>query len=385
MRTSRLLLVAALGGLVLAGLALAAPAPRTLRTTTQVTGLAMDGPNVAVATAWARGHCERVVAWNPLRPSLKALGRTTPCDETSTGRGIIYQAISGQRVAWIWDGGGNSHDSVLWTASLDKPQTTHRLLMATRSIDSGAGGYVGDLRGSGSLLVYGTWNVCDQGEPASDPCPAGVTPGTIFNSRLWRIDGTSTKKLIASAPDELAPVAVSAGRILLARGDGSVEVRNPDGSIVSTLALDQPVLQATLGPKNVILAVRQFATPPLKARLVFQVYDLQGELVRTLTPPLAAQTLGAQRCSFPTGSSQSACLTPYARLRFSDADATRLVYVLDRTVHVMRLADGKDTTYGTALRAPVFAQLEPAGLVYAYAATGRTQGRVQFVPAAKLR
>jgi hypothetical protein len=378
------LLVAALGGLVLAGFAFAA-APRTLRTTTQVTGLAMDGPNVAVATAWSRGHCERVVAWNPLRPTLKAIGRAASCDETSTGRGILYQSVSGRRVAWIWDGGGNSHDSVLWTASLDQPQATHRLLTTTRDVDSGAGNYVGDLRGSGSLLVYATWSVCDQGEPASHPCPAGVLPGAIYNSKLWRIDGLTTKKLIASDPGELAPVAVSAGRILVARPDGSLEVRGSDGRIVATISVDQPVLGAALGPKNVILAVRRLGgAPPLKAKTEFQVFDLAGEFVRTLAAPAAAQAVGLQRCSFPTGSSQSACLMPSARLRLSDADATRLVYVLDRTVHVLNLASGRDRSYGTALRAPVFAQLEPAGLVYSYATTGRTQGRVEFVPAAKL-
>ncbi len=383
MRNIRLVLVAALGGLVLAGLALAAPAPRTLRTTTPVTGLAMDGPTVAVATAWARGHCERVVAWNPLGPSLKALGRTTSCEETSTGRGILYQAVSGKRVAWIADGGGNSHDSLLWAASLAKPQAATRLAFATRSIDSGAGTNVGYLHGSGSLLVYATWSVCDEGEPASHPCPVGVSPGAIYNSKLWRIDGTSAKKLIASAPDQLAPIAVSGGKILVARGDGSFEVRGVDGRIVTTLATDQPVLQAMLGPKNVILAARAPSVPPQKTKLEYQVYDLQGELVRTLPAP--TQILTTPRCQFPMGSTAAACLSPAARLRFSDADATRLVYVLDRTVHLMQLASGKEKTWAGTARAPVLAQLEPAGLVYAYGTSGRTQGRVQFVPAAKLR
>ena len=174
---------------MLAGLAFAAPVPRTLLTTTPVTGLAMDGQTVAVATAWSRGHCERVVAWNPLGPSLKALGRTTSCEETSTGRGILYQAVSGKRIAWIADGGGNSHDSVLWAASLDKPQAATRLAFTTRDIDSGAGTNVGDLHGSGSLLVYATWQCATRASRRLIACPVGV-PGTIYNSKLWRIDGT---------------------------------------------------------------------------------------------------------------------------------------------------------------------------------------------------
>lgn len=386
MRTQRFLLVAALGGLVLAGVALAAPAPRLLRTSTPVSGLAMDGSTVAASTAWARGHCERVVAWNPLRPSLKALGRATPCDETSTGRGILYQAVAGKRVAWVADGGGNAHDSQLFVASLDKPQVTRRLAFTTYDIDSGDGTYVGHVHGSGSLLVYATWTVCDTGDVGVKRCPGTDLPGTIVNAKLWRIEGTTGKKLIASADDELAPIAVAAGRILVARADGTLELRAADGHVLQTFAFDQPPLQAALGPKQLVVAVRDTSTLPLpKAKLEYRVYDLAtGALVRTLAPPADAQAATAPRCSFPTGSSPAACLTHAARLRFQDADATRLVFVLGSTVHVLGLTNGKDMTYAGG-HGTVLAQLEAPGLVYSYGTTGRTQGRVQFTPAAKLR
>ncbi|MGZ8694241.1 MAG: hypothetical protein ACXWYS_02250 [Gaiellaceae bacterium] len=386
MGTQRLLLVAALGGLVLAGLALAVPAPRLLRTSTPVSGLAMDGSTVAVATAWGRGHCERVVAWSPLRPSLKALGRAARCEETSTGRGILYQAVAGKRVAWVTDGGGNAHDSQLFVTSLDRPQVTRRLAFTTYNIDSGDGTYVGHVHGSGSLLVYATWTVCDTGEVGVKRCPGAPVPGTIVNAKLWRIEGATGKKLIASADDELAPIAVGAGRILVARADGSLEVRAADGHVLQTFTFDQPPLQAALGPKQLVVAVRDTSTLPLpKAKLEFRVYDLAtGALVRTLTPPADAQTATAPRCSFPTGSSPAACLTPAARMRFQDVDATRLAFVLGSTVHLMRLAGGADKSY-RGDRGTVLAQLAAPGLVYAYGTGGRTQGRVQFIPAAKLR
>ena len=143
------------------------------------------------------------------------------------------------------------------------------------------------------------------------------------------------------------------------------------------------MLQAALGPKNVVLAARVPSVPPQKTKLEYQVYDLQGELVRTLPAP--TQILTTPRCRFPIGASPAACLSSAGRLRFQDADATRLVYVLDSTVHLMQLANGKEKTYAGTARAPVYAQLEAAGLVYASGTSGRTQGRVQFVPAAKLR
>ncbi len=75
--------------------------------------------------------------------------------------------------------------------------------------------------------------------------------------------------------------------------------------------------------------------------------------MRALATPLAAQTVGLQRCSYPTGASQSACLTPYARLRLSDADATRVAYVLDRTVHLMNLTSGMSKLEASTVCAPL--------------------------------
>jgi hypothetical protein len=382
----RLLLAAALGGLVLTALASASSPARFLRTTTAVEGLAMDGSTVALSTAWSAGHCEREVAWNPVRSSLRPLGRTGSCEATSTGRGILGQAIAGSRVAWVRDGGGNQHDSQLLVATLAKPRTAHQLATATRDIDTGAGDTIGHLHGDGSLLVYATWSVCDGGETPFRRCPAGVTPGTIYNAKLWRILGTTGKKLLASEQDELAPIAVAAGRILVQRASGALELRAADGRIVQTFTFEAPVLQATLGPKDLVVAVRDTTNRELpKGRLVFQVYDAAtGAPKRTLSPPPSALLTIVPRCSFPVGSSPAACVLPQARLRFQDADASRFVYVLDTTVRVVRFADGTEQTIGTIGRSPVFAQLEPAGLVYAYRMTTRLKGRVQFVPARDL-
>jgi hypothetical protein len=384
-KLQRLLLAAALCGLVPAALASASPAP-FLRTTTAIEGLAMDGTNVAISTAWSRGHCEREIVWNPVRPSLRALGRAGSCDATSTGRGITFQAVAGTRVAWVKDGGGNQHVSQLYVTSLATPKTVRLLASATRDIDSEAGDSVGYVQGDGTLLVYATWSVCDAGETPFRRCPAGVTPGTIYNSRLWRISGTTGKQQIASAPDELAPIAVSAGRILLQRTSGELEVRAADGHVLRAFTFESPPLQAALGPKELVVAVQDTSNRELpKSHVVFQVYSVStGELERTLPAPLTAP-LTPPRCTLPVAASPAACASPAGRLRMQDSDAARFVYVLDTTVHVTRLADGGDQLFATVGRAPIFAQLEPAGLAYAYRMTTRLKGRVEFVPAKELR
>jgi hypothetical protein len=379
----RLVLALAVAGVLAAAASAASSKPRTLPTSTPVSGLATNGSTVAIATAWSASHCERLVAWNPVRASLRGVGKGGRCDETSTGRAIVAQAIAGTRVAWIADGGGNSHDAVLSTASLTKPSVTHRLLVATRDVDSGAGSWVGALQGAGSLLVYATWSVCDTGEPASRPCPAGATPGTPYNAKLWRIDGLTKRTLIASAPDGLFPVTVAAGRILVARGDGtSFELRGADGRVLQTYEPDGEAIAATLGPKEVVLAARAAFNPPLtKARLQFQVYNAAtGALERTLAAPPTSLVITAPRCSYPLGGPAAVCAAPPARLRFANADATRFAYVFDTAVHVARLDGTRDSSLQPAGAAPVFAALHGAGLVYSYRVDGGVQGRVQYLP-----
>ena len=187
----------------------------------------------------------------PCARSLVGLGKGGRCDQTSTGRGIAGQAIAGTRVAWIADGGGNQHDAVLYTASLAKPAVTHRLLLATRNIDSGAGNWIGALQGAGSLLVYATWSVCDTGEPAFRPCPAGVTPGHGLQREALahrRADGRGADRLGAG---RVLPGRRGRRRILVARGDGtSFELRGADGHVIQTYQPDAEVLQATLGTKG---------------------------------------------------------------------------------------------------------------------------------------
>ena len=385
MKLQRLLLAAAACGLALTALASASPA-RFLRTTTEVDGLAMDGSTVAISTAWSAGHCEREIIWNPVRPSLRALGRAGSCPQTSTGRAITFQAVAGARVAWVKDAGGNQHDSQLFVAALAKPKTARLLANANRDIDSGAGDTVGYARGDGSLLVYATWSLCDAGETPFKRCPAGVTAGTIYNAKLWRVVGTTGKQLIASAPDELAPIAVSAGRILVQRASGGLELRAAEGRVLRTFSFESAPLQAALGPRELVVAVRDTSNRELpKTRVVFQVYDVAtGALERTLPAPLTASPTPTP-CAFPVGASPAACVSPAARLRLQDADASRFVYVFGATVHVTRLVDGADQSFATIGLAPVSAQLEPAGLAYGYRMTTRLGGRVQFVPARELR
>ncbi len=379
-----------LGGILLAGLLAlagsAAPTARVLQTVTPVDGLAMDGSVVAVTTAFGMpGTCERTSAWNPVRPTLRPLGRGGRCDPTSTGRSIVWQAVAGSRVAWVTDAGGNQHETRLFVASLWEPRVARQLALATRDVDSGAGNYVGHLHGDGALLVYATWSVCDAGELPFKACPPGVEPGTIYNAKLWRIDGTSKRTLLASAADELAPLHVSAGRILVARENGSLEVRRTNGEVLQTFPYVRgEVRQAMLGPTDLIAGVAPDASDP-GGRLGLELYDPTSPVLIRVMNGAAGVPAVPPRCRYPVGSSPVACRSPLPRFRLVDLEARRLVSVLDTKVILTTLANGREQRFSAIGRTPVFAQLEAPGLAYSYRMTTRHKGRVQFVPASQLR
>ena len=73
-----------------------------------------------------------------------------------------------------------------------------------------------------------------------------------------------------------------------------------------------------------------------------------------------------------------------------DVERGVLAYAVGRTVDVVRLADGRAATFHPPAvtvpgRPPVFVQLEPPGLTYAYDLRGPLQGRIRFVPFGAIR
>ena len=297
--------------------------------------------------------------WNPKRRSTVFIGaRAGRYCSDARGSGILEEGIAGHRLAWVPYGAGHNSESWLLTATIRRPRSTARLTdTAVHNTDSGVGDYVGNVHGDGPLLVFNTWTKCETepDDPTYYPCPEQIPPRTVCvcSEELWRIVGGGMQ-LLASSSNELAVLSVAAGRILVRRADGSLELRRANGSLLRSFPF-QPgeVRAALLDASELVVLARTAAT-----RRTWRVYDpVSGEHERDLR----------------------------ARARATAADVERglLVYVVGRVVHVLRLADGREATF----RAPstVLAQLEPSGLFYAYQVRGRHKGRVRFVPFDEIR
>jgi len=151
----------------------------------------------------------------------------------------------------------------------------------------------------------------------------------------------------------LTVLSVAAGRILVQRADGSLELRRADGKLARAFRFERgQVLGAQLDASELVVLERA-------SGLRWRVYDSSsGELRRTLRAP--------------------------ARAMPADVERGLLVYTVGRVAHVLRLRDGHQKRFtAPAGTWQVLAQIEPAGLFYSYS-VGR-KGRVRFVPFNEIR
>ena len=313
---------------------------RVLRTATYVTGLAADGSLAAVSTTACGASQYQLYAWNPVRRSVVSMvsRHLRECGS----EWIDDAGIAGARLAWVPSGGGgNTSESWLVTAMTQKPRSTTRLTEGkVHSNDSGVGDSVGNVHGDGSLLVFNTWSVCER--IYEDSCPEGTPPGRFpsYNGKLWRIVG-GRKRLLVAGMDGLAVLSVAAGRILVGRANGSLELRRADGSLLRSFPFRRDEVRAALIDASRLVVLDHGSS------LTWRVYDLvSGEQKRVFAAP--------------------------GRAVAADVERGLLVYTVGRFVHVLRLADGRQRVFlapvvksrDDVYLQSVFAQIEPSGLFY---------------------
>ena len=283
---------------------------------------------------------------SPLTADGARAATAVPCPSTwDAGTGVLRReartcsytvgtAIAGEVVAWIDDEAGDTHDDPsVSTLSVRRAGAPTRQL-AVASHFGATGAQLGNLFGDGPLLVFNTWHESRSG---------------VTKARLWRADG-ARKTLVRSGGD-VRVVAVGGGRIATLRPDGRLTLLGADGERLRALSLGRGIEGVRLDAARLVVL----------RRAMLEVYDAaSGRLTRRL----------------PTR------LGPSGDLRLEDVDGGVAVYVAGLTIHLLRLSDGRDV----ALRledegSEAHAQLEPAGLFYAYDQAWTTKpGRLGFVP-----
>jgi hypothetical protein len=318
-----------------------------------IRALAMDGSRVAydVANPRGSGSGNKVLVWNLLTGKVTKVSgkRTDQADTTSTGYGVRELAIAGNRVAWIINQGGNTEsDDYLCTSSVASPKE-QKLAEAMRSgpDQSSPGDWITGLVGSGNVLAVNRWNVDEN--------------GSVTRARLDLIR-TNRLARIAAGPATILAQSADAGRIAVLRSDGTVGVYSTAGKLVLTVT-PSPTKKIALHGKYLVV---------LTTTRKLEVYDSHtGSRLKTLPVRGHAQ----------------------AAPQNLDVEANLAVYTVWPDVRIVNLKTRKDRVIGHMrgfyFYDRVFAQIEPAGVVYAGNVRNRPvkwseTGTVVFVPFARV-
>lgn len=167
--------------------------------------VASDGPYVAVAEGRSNHDCDRVSIWITSQKRVIKLGRTTSCEQTSTGNGIAGLTIARNRALWLHYAGGNIREWSLWTATTTN-RTPRRLAFATGEPDGP------------SPIVIGGGDFDRRQAQDEDVLPYAigrtVTVLSATGSRSYTWTAPSRVTALDSEPGVLI-VAVEDGRIFL--------------------------------------------------------------------------------------------------------------------------------------------------------------------------
>lgn len=348
MRAARVLsIVLALAiAAVVAGAAASASGVKIRSAGGPVNALAMNGYRAAYDVGNPRvshGTGNKVVVWDVRTGKGTVVsGRTTnAADITSTGRGVTGVAIAGPRVAWIVNGGGNTEsDDYLCLSTVTRPHE-RKISTAMRTGPDPyqlQGNWIGHLVGSANVLAVNRWTT--------------GRDGTITRAGL-DIIGTLGLKRAASGAATLAAGSAYGSRIAIVRSNGTVGIYSTGGRLLLSVTPPSVREVALTGTYLVTLT---------KARTL-EVYDAARGTHR--------KTLRTRGAALP------------ANLDVSNGVA---VYTAGRELHGASLTTGKDRVLATMSRGIKFAQLEPAGAVYAgnVFSRGRTLGTLTFVPFARV-
>jgi hypothetical protein len=255
-------------------------------------------------------------------------------------------ALAGTRATWRQISGGNTLETILRSASLERRSP---FIIGAGFATDGVGSFASKPVGDGTLAAFTLDRRCDangaENGRKENQCPPELKTGDIVEATVWRLGGrqrcggivtikTLTCTVVAKAPGELTVLAADAGRLALRTTSGT-RVLTADGRVVQ----DLPVR-----PLGAALSGNRLA---LRTESAVEVYDLRsGDLTTRL--PAASD------------------------LRLQDLDGDILVTASGGTVTLRKLGNGRTTTLHPGRTA--LGQLERPGLFVAGAR------RVTFMP-----
>jgi hypothetical protein len=255
-------IAAVLAASIVGGDAVGGPVTLAAPTRGRIIAFSQDGGRIA----WI-GYRERVhikTLWNG-RSAVIESERTFPGGAGGWPSGFREHllGLAGRRVVWNVRRGGNCLETLVYTATLDKP-SPRRIYSMGFCHDSGT--MPTGIAGDGVTLVF------TLAEFEYEPGPPEFEPGRgctrVSSGRTARVVGSRKVTVPGSVP--AVGLAVSAGRVALVPADptctdlpgvlapapnGTVEIRSGDGALVSSFSPAGTVRALALSPATAVVLV----------------------------------------------------------------------------------------------------------------------------------
>ncbi|MGZ4395988.1 MAG: hypothetical protein ACXVZ2_11560 [Gaiellaceae bacterium] len=299
--------------------------------------LAADGNRVT----WS--SCKQFWTWVPGDAAARRVDpETGTLCEAPFSRGYDFGfAVAGDQLVWGEKGWGLGYQWTVSQRSVAGGSTPVKVGSGYGALGGSPTVGMGTFAGSGSLLVLSSW---EMGFTANGP-------RFVKSETISRVEPNGSVTPISSSPGPYIAMDVEDGRIV-AGGDNETVVLDSDGR--QLLAVPVSPVAAQLDGAHLVVLVR--------GALVDYAFPDGTLLHRWPLPDVPA----GRPCSYygdPTCPQD-------ARLVLHDAANGLAAYVLDGSVHLLRLADGTNTLVGPGTAARFF----DGGLAYADGA------RIRVVP-----
>jgi hypothetical protein len=202
----RAVAAAGIGLLALSGIAGASGFHSRVLVSARLTALAADGAQAAYASTDCRVHM-----WNRTTGRVVRLGRGPACEQTSTGTAVGAISVAGNRALWLWYGGGNIREWLLFTATTARPKPSRLAFVTTEPEDR-------------PPLVLGEGDVSRFGD---------LLPYAI-GSRVVVLRSNGARASTWSAPARVTALAAKNGEVAVAVDGGAVYLLDAGGELLRT-------------------------------------------------------------------------------------------------------------------------------------------------------
>ena len=316
-------------------------AAKTIGTRGKVVSISADGSRVAIhAEVEGDPGCDAASIWQPSTGKVVRLA-DTPCGKRASEDQYNDLTLAGSRAVWTdYDYGNHAYCNGPYIATLTQPKPSDTGECPDEPDNSDM---YWEYKGDGSLLVARSYFLCEAN------CEEDYTKTYDDQVEIWRVAGGLTKLL--AAKDDTKLFDVDAGRIVLLDPAKKLVVLNANGKQVGVVTPTE-LGAAMLSGATQVVSVTKGTT--------LNTYDVAtGKLVRTSRMKGEAKLM--------------------------DVENGVAVYFSPGEVHLLTIATNRDRVVARQ-KGLVQADLEPAGLFYAYNVPGGgpKPGRVAFLPSSAL-